>query len=147
MVRPGPLRSLASRMILSVFSAALISSLVVTWTSSRSTESFLRSNIEEHFPELLQTSRQRLALWFAQRELDIVTFAASETVEALVRRPQERTRAAADRYLGYVLDAFPQYSALFVRKLLAKHGVTVSRIATGVPMGGASRLGVTSAMP
>ena len=80
----GPLRSLASRLILSVFSAALISSLVVTWTSTRSTESFLRSKIEEHYPELLRTSRQRLALWFAQRELDITTFAASETVEALV---------------------------------------------------------------
>jgi diguanylate cyclase (GGDEF)-like protein len=111
-----PLRSLTSRLIVSVFSAALISSLVVTWTSTRSTESFLRSNIEEQFPELLHTARQRLELWYAQRELDIATFAASDTVAELVSRPSERTRVAADRYLGYVLDAFPQYTALFVRR-------------------------------
>jgi diguanylate cyclase (GGDEF)-like protein len=110
------LRSLASRLIISVFSAALISSLVVTWTSTRSTESFLRSNIEEQIPELLHTASQRLELWYAQRELDITTFAASDTVAELVSRPRERTRVAADRYLGYVLDAFPQYSALFVQR-------------------------------
>ena len=110
-----PLRSLTTRLIVSVFSAALISSLVVTWTSTRSTESFLRSNIEEQFPELLHTARQRLELWYAQRELDIATFAASDTVAELVSHPRERTRIAAGRYLGYVLEAFPQYTALFVR--------------------------------
>lgn len=111
-----PLRSLASRLIVSVFSAALISSLVVTWTSTRSTESFLRSKIEAQFPELLYTAGQRLELWFAQRELDIATFARSETVADMAMQQGKGSRVAAGRYLGYVLDAFPQYTALFVRR-------------------------------
>jgi diguanylate cyclase (GGDEF)-like protein len=115
-----PMRSLPSRIIVSVFAAALVTSLVVTWLSTRSIESFLRAKIDQQFPASLRGSVERLDLWYAQRELDLKTFADSAIVEEGVEGPaggpaSARTaRGELAEYLTYVLERFPQYDALFV---------------------------------
>ncbi|HEY8153907.1 MAG TPA: GGDEF domain-containing protein [Myxococcota bacterium] len=113
-----PLRSLPSRIVTSVFSAALITSLVVSFISTRSIESFLREKIDEKFPALLHGTRQRLDLYYAQRQLDVETFARSAVVTAscagLAGPRASASRAELRTYLSYVLERFPQYEALFV---------------------------------
>ncbi len=113
-----PFGSLPSRIVISVFSAALITSLVVSFISTRSIESFLREKIDEKFPALLHSTRQRLDLYYAQRQLDIETFARSAVVTASCSRlagPQaSSSRMELRTYLTYVLERFPQYEALFV---------------------------------
>jgi hypothetical protein len=115
----GPVRSLPGRIILAVFGAALVTSLVVSWLSTRSLDSFLRQEMDERFPAILRGTSERLSLWYAQRELDLETFARSETVLAgLAPGPGRRVpgdpRQALRQYLGYVLERFTQYEALFV---------------------------------
>jgi len=113
-----PFRSLPSRIVTSVFSAALITSLVVSFISTRSIESFLREKIDEKFPALLHGTRQRLDLYYAQRQLDIETFARSAVVTAscigLAGPRATASRTELRTYLSYVLERFPQYEALFV---------------------------------
>jgi diguanylate cyclase (GGDEF)-like protein len=113
-----PFRSLPSRIVTSVFSAALITSLVVSFASTRSIESFLREKIDEKFPALLHATHQRLDLYYAQRQLDVETFARSAVVTASsigLSGPQAAaSRAELQTYLSYVLERFPQYQALFV---------------------------------
>ena len=77
-----PFESLPSRIIVSVFAAALVTSGLVTWISTESTETFLRSKIDERFPAVLEQARQRVEAWYEQRQLEIDTFARSETVVA-----------------------------------------------------------------
>ena len=112
-----PFKSLPSRIIMSVFAAALVTSLMVTWISTRSIESFLRAKIDQKFPAMLWSAGQRLDLWYSQRELDLATFARSDTVVDSLRA-REASAAAARKelahYLSYVLERFPQYEALFV---------------------------------
>ena len=117
-----PFQSLPSRIILSVFGAALVSSLVITWISTQSTEAFLRAKIDEKFPAILRSAGERLELWYGQRELDIQTLAGSATVaDNLVRVARAgagprsaRARKEIQNYLEYVMEGFPQYEALFV---------------------------------
>jgi diguanylate cyclase (GGDEF)-like protein len=111
-----PFRSLSSRIVVSVFTAALVTGLAVTWISTRSIESYLRVEIDRKFPGLLRSTADRLELWYSQREIDLGTFARSETVVAnLARAPKDR-RAAEDlaAYLSYVMARFPQYDALLL---------------------------------
>jgi diguanylate cyclase (GGDEF)-like protein len=111
-------RSLPSRIVASVFSAALITSLAVSWFSTRSIESFLRDKIDEKFPALLHAASERLDLYYAQRRLDVETFARSSVVTGNVTGlsgPRARaSRSELQRYLTYVLERFPQYRALFL---------------------------------
>ena len=113
-----PFRSLPSRIVTSVFSAALITSLVVSFVSTRSIESFLREKIDEKFPALLHGTHQRLDLYYAQRQLDVETFARSAVVTAscigLAGPRASASRTELRTYLSYVLERFPQYEALFV---------------------------------
>jgi diguanylate cyclase (GGDEF)-like protein len=110
--------SLPSRIVVSVFAAALITSLVVSFVATRSIESFLREKIDEKFPALLTATRQRLELYYAQRQLDVETFARSAVVTAScsrLRGPESgASRTELRTYLSYVLERFPQYEALFV---------------------------------
>ncbi len=113
-----PFRSLPARIVTSVFSAALITSLVVSWISTHSIESFLRERMEGNFPGLLHATSQRIDLYYAQRQLDVETFARSAVVSANSAR-LSGSAAAASRtelrtYLVYVLEHFPQYEALFL---------------------------------
>lgn len=110
-----PFASLPARIITSVFAAALVSSALVTGISTQSTETFLRGQMNERFPELLEDTTGRLELWYAQRQLDIDTFARSETVlESLQADAAGVAAAEAQKYLSYVKEGFPQYRALFV---------------------------------
>jgi len=115
-----PFTSLPSRIIVSVFAAALITSLVVAWISTRSIESFLRAEIDQKFPAMLQNTSERLESWYAQRELDLGTFSSSATVVENVEsvsaqgRDSSPARVELFTYLSYVLERFPQYETLFL---------------------------------
>ena len=108
-----PFASLPSRIITLVFSAALVTSVAVTWTATSATELFLRRQISQRFPAALDRIAERVELWYEQRERDLETFSRSETVIGSLD-PDERARGEARRYLGYVREGFPQYRALFV---------------------------------
>jgi diguanylate cyclase (GGDEF)-like protein len=117
----GPLRALArqpfaslpSRIITLVFSAALVTSVAVTWTATSATEVFLRGQIGQRFPAALERIGERLESWYAQRERDLDTFSRSDTIAGSLGG-SERARAEAQRYLSYVQEGFPQYRSLFV---------------------------------
>jgi diguanylate cyclase (GGDEF)-like protein len=119
-----PFASLPSRIITSVFAAALVTSFAVAYTATQSTEVFLRQKIDERFPAVLGRTASRLDEWYAQRELDMATFARSDTVSDSVAAGDDRVaREEARKYLAYVREGFTQYAALFV--LDAKAAVRV----------------------
>ena len=117
-----PFASLPSRVVMSVMLASLLTSLVVTWVSTRSIGSFLRSEIDHKFPALLHETGERLDRWYAQRSAELGTFGQSRVVQEnlAVLASDERSSAArsardeATTYLGYVLERFPQFVSLFV---------------------------------
>lgn len=121
-------QSLPTRIVAAVFGAALLTSAIVTWTSTQSIESFLRQKIDQKLPDILVTTGTRLDLWYAQRQIDINTFAHSSTLVSNVGRLASGDRGAArakaevHEYLSYVLDRFPQFGALV---LLDEHGERV----------------------
>jgi diguanylate cyclase (GGDEF)-like protein len=120
--------SLPARIIVSVYAAALVSSVLVTGITTKSTESFLRSKIEERFPVLLAHTLERLDTWYSQCQVDIGTFAASETViESLQGSPAsaQAARREAQMYLVYVQESFPQYRSLFVLDAEGRERVSV----------------------
>jgi diguanylate cyclase (GGDEF)-like protein len=124
----GPFESLPSRIIVSVYAAALLTSLLVTGIATKSTESFLRGKIDERFPELLARTGERLDVWYAQRELDIGTFARSEIVVERVGDAAASDTVVgeeAQRYLTYVRDSFPQYASLFALDAQGRDRVVV----------------------
>ena len=123
----SPFESLPARIISSVYAAALVTSVLVTGITTKSTEAFLRGEIEERFPALLAQTLQRLDTWYAQRQVDIGTFAASETVIESLRSSPESAEAAAreaQMYLAYVQESFPQYRSLFVLDPAGKERVS-----------------------
>jgi diguanylate cyclase (GGDEF)-like protein len=134
-----PLQSLPSRIVLSVFGAALATSLTVALVSTSSIEAFLRAEIDQKFPAVLRSASERLDLWYAQRRLDIETFARSATVIDNASRlgpessPAARARALGEleQYLEYVLERFPQFEALF---LLDDEGHEVLRVGLDTPI-------------
>jgi diguanylate cyclase (GGDEF)-like protein len=117
-----PLGSLPSRIIFSVFAAALVTSLVVAWISTQSIESFLRAKIDQKFPAILRSAGDRLDLWYAQWQLDVETFARSSMVaenlgplaQGTSTRPGERAHEEVRKYLSYVLERSSQYQSLFL---------------------------------
>jgi diguanylate cyclase (GGDEF)-like protein len=113
----SPFESLPARIIASVYAAALVTSVLVAGIATKSTEAFLRGGIEERFPALLAQTLERLDTWYSQRQIDIGTFAASETVIESLRDAPDAAEAAAREarmYLAYVQESFPQYRSLFV---------------------------------
>jgi diguanylate cyclase (GGDEF)-like protein len=137
-----PFDSLPSRMVISVFATVLVTSLVVTWISTRSIASFLRAEIDQKFPTILRTVNARLDGWYSQREIDLETFSRSATVVASlsqIRDSQAASRRAQQelsKYLAYVLERFPQFEALFVLDVDAR---PLLRVGEGVELSG-SRL-------
>ena len=128
-----PARGIASRIAVSVFGAVLATGLAVTWTSSQSTESFLREKIDQKFSVILRSTAERLDLWYSQCEIDVATFAHSATVmESLTGFARNRggERGELNRYLAYVLDEFPQYETLLVLRpdgsLVTEVGATLA---------------------
>ena len=107
--------SLPTRIIVLVFAAALVTGIAVTAISMGSTEAFLRSKIEQRFPALLHAVADRIDEWYTQREVDIATFASSDTLAlSLAGGDVQRALREARRYLAYVQAGFPQYRWLFV---------------------------------
>ena len=76
-----PSESLTSRIIVLVFTATVLTALLVTWGSIQSIHGFLSAQINEKFPELLSTAKERLDLWYERRRLEVDTFARSGTIE------------------------------------------------------------------
>ena len=111
----GRFAGLPTRIIVSVFSAALVTGVAVTLTSTRSTESFLREKIDERFPELLIATARGIEHWHAERELELATFSANSIVMRGVEARREASVDEAQRYLAYVLEGFPQYRGLLLR--------------------------------
>jgi diguanylate cyclase (GGDEF)-like protein len=117
-----PFASLPSRIVMSAFIATLVTSLVVTWMSTRSIETFLRGEIDRKFPAILAAADERLENWYTQREIDVETFAHSSLVAdsfAQLAKPPSSRRGGVAReelrsFLSYVLERFPQFEALFV---------------------------------
>ena len=103
--------SLPTRIVVAVFSAALVTGIAVSAISIGSTQRFLREKIDERFPSLLRAIANELDQWYAQREIDIATFASSETLTAGLAPGRI---AEARHYLDYVRRGFPQYQRLFV---------------------------------
>jgi diguanylate cyclase (GGDEF)-like protein len=103
--------SLPTRIVVAVFSAALVTGIAVTAISISSTQRFLREKIDERFPDLLAETGHELDEWYKQREVDIATFASSDTLAAGLA---PGTIAEASHYLDYVQGGFPQYRRLFV---------------------------------
>ena len=122
-----PFHSVPSRIIFFVLTATLVTSLVVTWVSVRSVHGFLRTKIDQKFPVVLRSSVEALELWYAQRTLDVDTFARRELlVNNLVQlrdgRAPERMVSEMRDYLSLVLQRSPQYETLL---LLDAEGETV----------------------
>ncbi len=110
-------KSLPARIITSVFAAALVTLLCTTWISSRSIESFVRAKIDQKFSTILWRAGERLDLWYAQREIDLTTFARSPILADSLREAGdtlEPDRKELANYLTYVLELFPQFDSLFV---------------------------------
>jgi diguanylate cyclase (GGDEF)-like protein len=120
--RVSPVRSLPARISFIVFGATLFTSLVVTGISVRSIDRFLRGKIEQTFPATLESTSQRLELWYDQRLLELGVFASSrilaENLPSIDPSSQSdraiRASREVEQYLEYVLGSFPQYDALFV---------------------------------
>jgi diguanylate cyclase (GGDEF)-like protein len=133
---PWPFRGLAARIGWIVLGCSLVTSLVITWFSVRSIASFLEARIEEEFPERLRRAGERLDAWYAQRELELATFARSE----LLRRPQGRMPPAAREemrsYLSYVLEASPPYATL---ALLDPAGEVLLAVGAALELGAETR--------
>jgi diguanylate cyclase (GGDEF)-like protein len=120
-----PFASLPSRIVMSVVLATLGTALIVTWISTRSIGTFLGREIDQRFDGVLQEAQGRLGKWYAQRELDVETFAHSRVaLESFSHlgsdvdgRAGTRAREEVRSYLGYVLERFPQFETLFVLDL------------------------------
>jgi diguanylate cyclase (GGDEF)-like protein len=119
-----PFQSLPSRIIASVFAAALVTSALVTWVSTQSTEVFLRSKINDRFPTRLDQVAGELHDWYEQRRIDIETFARSDSLTRGLTGPPH-AREEARTYLGYVHEEFPQYRSLLVLDPAGRPGVQV----------------------
>jgi signal transduction histidine kinase len=109
--RSARLGRISTRISLAVVAATLATSLAVAWISLTAIDGFLRKRIREEFPVLLGNARERLGLWYAQVRLDLETFSRSHTIVELLEGRGGVDEAS--RYLHYVLERFPQYSALF----------------------------------
>jgi hypothetical protein len=105
---------LAFRISLMVFGAALFTSLVITSVSVHSIGTFLRGEIDRRFPELLENASTRVDLWYEQRGHDVTAFASSQVLLEGLSARGDMTRKEVSWYLSFVLERFPQYSALLL---------------------------------
>jgi predicted Zn finger-like uncharacterized protein len=105
-----PFSSLSTRMVLVVCTATIGTSLLVTWTSVSAMREFLGGEIHERFPAVLFSAGKEVDIWYTQVRLDLETLShSSAIVDALAKR---RLDGQTERYLGYVLERFPQFASL-----------------------------------
>jgi diguanylate cyclase (GGDEF)-like protein len=97
-----------------VFAAVLLTSLVITSISIHSIGTFLRGEIDRRFPDLLESASARLDFWYQQRQGDVTAFARSHVLLEGLSSRGDMTRQDVSWYLSFVLDRFPQYSALLL---------------------------------
>ncbi len=116
--RPKALGSLRSKFSLFVLAATLITTLVVSLISTHATREFLHSRVEQKLPSLLKQTAEKVTLWYDQRLHEISVFASATTligaITEYIASGQQRSREEAERFLGYLLENSPQFSALFV---------------------------------
>ncbi len=118
----NPFRSLPARIVAFVFGAVMLTSITVMGLAINSIDTFLRDEINQKFPAVLEARSHKLDHWYRQREREIEVFSQSEVVlgnlRALSSPLQDRRRSRAvdevEQYMRYVLDGFRQYSALYI---------------------------------
>ena len=127
-----PFANLPAKIITVIFATTLVTSIAVAYIATQSTEAFLRQKIDERFPVVLDRTRDRLEEWYAQRELDLETFARSNiVVRGVSSKASKRTSAEAGQYLEYVRDGFSQYQSLFI---LGPSGEVRVRVGSEAPL-------------
>ncbi|MDH3686277.1 MAG: diguanylate cyclase [Myxococcales bacterium] len=129
-------RGIALRLSVIVGAATLVATLFISGVSLLTIQSVLGREAEQKFDRTLWSASERLDGFYAQREVDLRTFAESGVVAENLRHlsaPGSPAGKSAVRevatYLGYVLEAFPQYEAVF---LLAPDGTEL--ISAGEPL-------------
>ena len=133
--------ALPTRIVLVVFSAALVSGLTVTLVSTRSTEAFLREEIDERFPERLVATARSLENWTVQSELGLAAFARSGIVVRGAVDSGSHAREEALRYLRYVLEDLPRYRAM---QVLDTEGEVRVAVGDAIPLASALRARLAS---
>jgi diguanylate cyclase (GGDEF)-like protein len=114
----NPFRSLATRIVLLVFFATVVSAATVSWISVQSLDTFLRQKVDQRFPQVANRIAQELDHWYSLRTRDLEVFAGSailtESTSQLEQRGHrgDRARDEVELYLRYVLDDFPQFEQL-----------------------------------
>ncbi len=116
--RSKPFGSLRSKFSLFVLTATLMTTLVVSLISTHATREFLHSRVEQKLPSLLKQTADKVKLWYDQRLHEISVFASASTLIGAITdftvHGQEQSRKEAERFLGYLLQNSPKFSALFV---------------------------------
>lgn len=105
-----------------VFAVTLITSLTVAGVSVRSTRDFLREKINAEIQSTLDATSEQIDGWYEQRHGEMTVFTSSDVLRQVLPRAladgqssrQDRAVREVNQYLQYLLDDFPQYSALFV---------------------------------
>ncbi len=130
-------RSLAGRIILLVFLATVVSALTVSWISVQSLDGFLRQKVNQQFPRLAGQISRDLALWYGFRARELDVFASNTILTELAPRlyadlaGADRARDDIERYLGQVLDNFPQFERLV---LVVREGGSPIEVGAGMKL-------------
>jgi diguanylate cyclase (GGDEF)-like protein len=129
-------RGIALRLSLIVGIGTLLATLFVSGLSLLTIRSVLGNKVEQEFQGVLWAANERLDLFYAQRTLDVETFSRSgvlvDNVSFLRATSTARGARAVQEvgtYLGYLLEAFPQYQSVL---LLAPDGSEM--LAAGSPL-------------
>ncbi len=122
-----PLHSLPTRLGFFVLGATLCTALVITGIALRSMDSFLRENIEQSFPAILERTALELDSWYEGREVSARAFTGNpilnRNLSALAADPggglKSHAQAATRRELERLLANAPEITSVF---LLARNG-------------------------
>jgi diguanylate cyclase (GGDEF)-like protein len=108
--------SIASKLVLLLLGATLLTSLVVTWASTHSIKSFLREETDQEIPAILAAVEERLEILYSQRRLDVETFAHNKKLaDALERAARDPVAAReVNEHLAGLLDRYAQYVSIVV---------------------------------
>jgi diguanylate cyclase (GGDEF)-like protein len=131
-------KRLPTRIVFFVFAVTLITSLTVTAVSVNSTGDFLRGKINQQIPATLTATSEKIDGWYDDRLREIEVFSSSEVLQRILptyaagRSEGLRQRAGVEviQYLSYLLDDFPQYTALFVLPVESPDQLSVGRAPT-----------------
>lgn len=124
------LHSLPTRLGFFVLGATLCTALVITGIALRSMDSFLRENIEQSFPAILQRTALELDSWYKDREVSARAFAGNPILNRHLSElaadpggdPKSHAQAATSRELERLLANAPEIASVF---LLARTGETL----------------------